>query len=298
MASMTLAEYKLQTQDPLRAGVIQSFIDHAPILKDLAFSDIPGGAISFNREKTLPTSGFRAVGAEYTADGGEIETITEALKIVGGKIEIDRALKAMYGESRQVSAVAMKLKSIARTINATFFKGDGSANSFTGLQARIASGQTVDNGAGGAVLSLAKLDAAILACEGDNRRIYANDQMYLALSVAMRTVGLAGNLQIAQDAFGSPVMTYAGIPVVRAGKNVDGSEVLAFTETNTSSSIYIVSLSPEGVEGVQRGPLEVYVNRSGEAVTAVEPEWYVSYLINSPQSAIRLKNITAGTIVA
>ena len=78
----TLAEYKKQTTDPLRAGVIQTYHENSPALSLLNFQNINGGTIKFNREKTLPGNvGFRALDANYTASFGEIETISEDLKI-------------------------------------------------------------------------------------------------------------------------------------------------------------------------------------------------------------------------
>lgn len=294
--AFTLAEYKKESQDPLVASVYESFINNSPILARMGFESINGGAIQFNRETTLPTTAFRAIGSDYTASEGVITTVTENLKILGGKIKIDRALREMYGEGRLMTSMSMQLKSLARFANYNMVKGDGTGNSFTGWQSRIAAGQTVDNGT--AALSLASFDEAMAELEGENGAIFVGQQLWLLLTAALRNQTLSGNLFRSNDNLGNPMMFYGRLPIVYVGRDASDAEILDFSEAGTTTSAYFVSFDNNGVTGVQTGPIKNYTPVTESVASEFDVEWIMSYIIGNLRSAIRVSGITNATVVA
>lgn len=294
--AFTLAEYKKQSQDPLKTGVIEVYLNNAPFLNYLELEQINGGALVYNRENALPDAGVRAIGSKYTADNGTVEQLTEALKIAGGKIEIDRALRKMYGDSRLATAIDMKTKALARAVNVGFFKGDGTGANFEGLQSRIGVGETIVQG--DTALSLSNLRRAVVECEGDNKVIFVGQEMFLRLSDAKNDASLGGQITITQDAFGNPITYFAGVPVVMAGKDSSDAEILDFSETNTTTSIYVCSFGGNGVVGIENGGLETYAPVVDSVVSEIDIEWLVSWYIGNPKSAYRISGITDVAVVA
>jgi hypothetical protein len=295
--AFTLAEYKKGKDDPRLQGLIEIYLNNAPFLNYTELVNVIGSAVTFTREKTLNTTAFRAIGAAYTASEGEVEEITTALKVAGGKITVDRALLKMQGLERFQWAQAMQVKSLARLLSYTFFKGDGTSDSFEGLQALVQAGQTIDNGT--AALSLAALDEAVAEIEGSNQVMYVGTKMYSRLSAAMRDTSVAGNIYFEPNQFGQQVMMYAGIPVVRAGKDGSDSEILDFSESTSTTSIYLVSSDENGVVGFQNDGITYYdLDRGQDVASDYDIEWLMAPAIQNPNSCYRISGITDAAITA
>lgn len=292
--AVTLAEYKKMSQNVLILAVAQIYLDNSPIMNYLKFTNINGGTIEFLREKTLPDTGFRTVGVAYTTSEGELETVTESLKIAGGKITVDRALVKLYGTDRLVEEQMMQLKSLARTANLAFFKGDGTGGSFTGLQVRATN--VIPQGT--AALSLSNLRKAVVRCKGTDKKIFMNEEMYLKLADAGNSTTLGGLINISKQEFGEPVTYFAGVEVIRAGQDNSGDEVLGFTEASSTTSIYVVSFDEEGMKGVQNGDITDYTPVTESHANEYDIEWLMSYIIRNPAAVQRISEITNAAIVA
>jgi len=295
--AMTLAEYKKTTREPLRAGVIQTFMDNAPVLNYLSFTNIVGSVYSYNAEGTLPDTDFRAINTPFATSSGVVNTSTEEIKIGGGKITIDRALRDMYGDDRLKTDMEMKVKSMARTVSLAFFKGDTGSNAleFDGLQTRISGDQQLVQG--DTALSLGKLREAVVKTKGSNKVIFVGQEMYLRLSDALNDPALSNQLSQATDQFGAPIFYFAGIPVVMAGEATDGSQILDFTEANTTTSIYVCAFESNGVTGIQAKPLQAFEPVKESVGTEFDIEWILSYYIANPDSAYQISGITNVPVV-
>jgi len=293
---ITQVEYKKQTQDPLRAGVVQIYLDVFPALQWLSFSTIKGGSLTFNQEGTLPSAGFREVGNKFTASSGILTPVTENLTISGGKIEIDRALREMYGDDRLNTDMRMKTKALAIALNIAWYKGDGTGGSYTGLQSRIAASETINNGVAG--LSLSKLREAIVRCRGSVKKVFLSTEMKLIIDAAKNDVTLGSQIQMLPGSFGEPATFFAGAELVLAGEDASQAEILDFSEASSTTSIYVVGFGPDGVEGIQSGPMRTYFPKKEAVDTEIDIEWIMSYIINAPRSAYRVDGITNAAATA
>jgi len=289
--------FYLTTQDEFRAAVIQTYKDNSPFIDALTYQSITGGTVTFNREKTLPTGvGFRIVDGEYTSSQGEVEAVTETLKIAGGRTTVDRAILKMYGPARLATDLQMQVSSLARTLNASIFKGDGLSGAFTGLQTRITGDQVIPNGTN--PLSLAKMRDAYLACKGNKKAFFMGEGMYSRLWAAY-DAGVLQNIVFGTDDFGKPVATFAGVPIVLAGEDAARDQVLDFSETTSTTSIYCVSLDEvDGVVGIQNSALETIPMTEVSVVKAWDIEWLNNFMIQTAASAIRISGITDAAVVA
>jgi hypothetical protein len=302
MAALTLAEMARATQvkDPILEGIVKVYTQNAPILGDgqnigaalpaLKFETTTtdgSGGVSFVRQKTLPTTGWRATNVEFVAQAGETEKVSETLKIGGGAVQVDRILRQRVGDAGLAEQIDMTIASFARTWNKAFYKGNGAGNSITGLQARITGAQSVDNLGGGVNLYL--LDKVLLDLRGTDRVLAMGTGVAARIMQAAKT---SNNVNYVPANFGVSPATYNGVPMLLAGEDIDESEILGFTEAGDTSSIYVLSLGANGVVGKQSAPLG-YFNTNGErrVDSSFVVEWDNNFLIKTVRSAYRLRNI-------
>ena len=306
--ALTLAEYmrSQQVMDPRLAGVIKVFTKNAPILGDgqnigapipaLRWENTVGGIVSWVREVSLPTAAFRALNTDFDATEGATEKITEDLKLIGARIEADRAIAPRGNGAGLVTQKLMQVAAVARKFNQTFFKGDGTSNSFTGLQTRLAtSGENlIDNG--GEALDLYLLDKILLNMRGEDRALYMGSGMAARIQQAAKT---QPNVNYTPEIFGQGPARYNGVPIVLAGEDASEAEILGFTEEGTTdkTSIYVLSLdATRGVVGAQTRPLQVLDYDKNKVDESYLIEWDCNFIIKTKRAAYRLKNIADAAI--
>ena len=290
---MTLAEYKKQSQDEFRSQVIETFLNHSPFLSRAIIQTIIGGSVTFNREKTLPTGvGWREVNGEFTVSSGEIEQVTESLNIAGGRTKLDRILKQRYGSDRLATELAMQVKATVRLINADIYKGDGLDGAITGLQTRITGDNVIANGTAG--LSAASLRAALLRCRGTNKTFFCSESVYSHIWAAYND-GTIQNVTFGAGEFGLTVLSFAGVPIVIAGEDGLGDDVLPYDEgTGTDeTSIYLVSFDDtDGTVVIQSDEMNTTPLAEISVLEAYDVEWDMNFMSQTERSAVRISGIT------
>ncbi len=305
--SLTLAQMRLAKveTDPVLAGIIGVFSNNSTVLDRIRVETLAGTSqVTWNREASISgISGFRGLNASYTASEtglGTLEPKSEAYSILGGAFEVDRALMQMGGQAAVLNQWLMKQKAISRDFQKNFFKGATGGDNFTGLPERIDDAQTIETAADGDPLDLGHLDEAIVTLEGDNPYIFVNQSIYLKLQKHVRT---NANINYIPDNFGRYILTYAGVPIVLAGKDTSNDEILAFDETQGESDVtcsaYVISLGEDGVVAAQPGEPQRYENSSnsnGNALRSYELDWLINYRISSPWNAIRIAGVTDAAV--
>lgn len=302
--ALTLVEAAKGEQNVFVRGVIETFIENQRLAQVIPYRDIQGGLDGIVQEAVLPDAQTRAVNEAFTANGlGKLEEIIQALKIYGGDIGIDPFIIATKGADQAARHVALKIKAISNRWTTDFFKGDSGANArdFDGLQNRLSGFNVVSagGGAGGSTLALTLLDEAIMRAH--NARFLAmGRQMSIRLTQAARDSGTSGSVvRTDKNEFGRPVLMYGDLEVVVVTDNSSNDNILGFTEAatggggNTASSIYVLGVGDEGVEGIQNGGFRVR-NLGEDNDTPREDtrvEWYNNFQINHPRSVVRLRDI-------
>lgn len=305
---LTLLE-AAKTADPLSRMVMETYAQSDEILRVLPFETIGGAAKKWNREHTLPTTGFRAINGSWTPAQGVVDPQIESTFIAGGTLIVDNYLIAT-GTSREAQE-RMKVKSLAHKVGYTFVKGDHASDATTpnGLQVRAntTDGTLIANGstAGGDVLTLAKLDEAIDAVPGATH-LYMSKAMRRLLTKGVRA-GIDSPLTTTKDEFGRPIMEYAGLPILLSDGVDMVNTILAFDESNpgggsaVGQSIYVMRIGLDGVHGIQTGG-PPKVEDLGHAVTptalATLVEWYPGLAVAGKNSFARLYGIKTGTPTA
>jgi len=307
--ALTLVEAaKLNPGNVLRNAIIEIYAGSSSILQALPFENINGNALKYNREGAYPGIGFRGVNEAYTASTGVLNPVVESLVIAGGDLDVDKFILDTMGMNQRAIHEAMKVRALALSWTNKFINGNTASDQreFDGLQIRTTGSQVISAGttAGGAALSLAKLDEAIDQCLNPTHLIM-NKAMARRLSAAARLYTVGGYITYDIDAFGQRVMQYNGLPILTVDLDNTGASILGFDEaansgSDTATSIYVVSMGNDGLIGLQNGGIDV--RDMGELQTApvmrTRVEWYNGMAIFNGRAVVRLKFIGDLAVVA
>jgi len=308
--ALTLVEAaKLHSGDVVRSAVIEVYARSSDILRVLPFDNIPGNALRYNQEQTLPGIGFRGVNEGYTEATGIINPVTESLVIAGGDLDVDKFIVRTMGVDQRSTQEVMKIKSLAHRWTKTFLKGDtaSAVKEFDGLQVRLVGNQLINAGStsGGDALSLAKLDELIDAVN-DPSYLIMNKTMRRRLSAAARSSSVGGYITYELDEFGRRVTKYNDLDILIADEDETGTQILPFTEANpgggaaASTSIYCISVGEQKLSGIQNDTIEA--EDLGELDTKpcyrTRVEWYNGITVYHPKAAARLNGIKNAAVSA
>jgi hypothetical protein len=300
-----------------KAGILQTFAQASPLLAAMPLVSVAGNSYAWTREANLGSVGFRAVNAALTEAAGSVETRSVALKIIGGDLDVDNFLIQSHGPATRSAHETMKATLLAQTVAYQIIKGSttaaggatADANGFDGLQVRYGGGfgssAVVDGGenadqiiqnSGGAALSMKSLDEAIQAVDNPTH-ILMSKKMKVNMFAYMRT---SSAVTMTKDEFGRLVTTYNGLPILEAdvlGTSA-GLQQLGFNENNDSStSIYVLSLSDMGLHMVQNGGVQVrdLGEQDSKPVHRTRVEWYCNVVDAHPRCVARLYDISDAT---
>lgn len=296
---LSLLEYSKIVQSPLASGVIEVFASTNPVLERMPFQNIAGNMYKYNVEQALPGVGFRGYNEGYDESVGVLNPQAEALTLFGGDSDYDVALVAMGLGGSDARAVhdALRAKALSLGWLGTFFNGDTSVNpkEFDGIKRRLTGSQVINAGnAGGAAISLDKLDELIDAVRGDGKLLMMNRSMRRAINKAMRAAGQA--VETVQDGFGRQILSYAGTAIAEIDEDATGAAILPFTEDDGSgnadtTSVYCASFGAGYLFGVQTAPMSV--RDLGEVhdrpALRTRTEWYSAPVFAHPKCAARLR---------
>jgi hypothetical protein len=306
---MTLLEAsKLNPGDVVRNGVIEMFARNSDLLRVLPFVDVPGGAYQYTQEGSLPGVAFRGINEAYPESTGILNPQVEILRIAGGDLDVDKAILAFHGQDVRSTHEEMKVKALTLNIGAKLINGDSLSDprEFDGLRNRITGSQLIAAGstANGTPLSLLKLDEAIDAVDSPTHLIMSK-AMKRRLTAAARTETVGGHITYSKDEFGRPVMQYNDLPVLTPDYDDTGDRILKFTEpatsgTATATSIYVVSLGPTMLTGLQNGIMDVndLGELEGKPVLRTRIEWYIGLAALHGRCAARLWSISDAAVTA
>lgn len=249
--AVTLAQAALLSENDLQRGVIETFVQESPVLDRLPLMNIEGNAYAYNEEASLPGVAFRSVNEAYTESTGTVNQKTESLVILGGDADVDRFIVQTRGNLNDQRAIQtrMKVKAASYKFQDTFFNGDVTVDtkSFDGLKKRLTGAQVIDyatNGAGvnaddatrnGFFDALDDLVSRVPGLTAGNGAIYANSAILGKIRSAGRRIG--GVDYFNEDVTGKRILAWNGIPVLDPGANLAGTNILAQTETQGSSSV-------------------------------------------------------------
>jgi hypothetical protein len=264
--AMTLFEAsKLNPGNVVQNAVIEMFARSNDLMRVMQWRDIPGGSLEYKQEGSLPGVAFRGVNEAFAESVGVINSQVETLRIAGGDLDVDRSIVKRHGPAARSEHEMMKVKALSLMIGKKLIKGDSVANplEFDGLQNRITGSQLIAAGstANGTPLSLYKLDEAIDAVP-EATHIVCGMALRRRFTQAARDTAVGGFIQWTKDEFGRQIPSYNGLPIITPDYDETGARIFNFDEpctsgTDTGTSLYVVSIGPGKLIGLQNGVMDV-----------------------------------------
>jgi len=317
MALTLLEASKLNSGTIKEATLIELYPRSSEVLRVLPFQTINGNAISYNLEDRLPGVGFRGVNEGFDESTGIINPQTEALKIGGGDLDVDKFILDTQGQEQRDLQERLKVKALALNWTRQFIKGNSITNPrvFDGLEARIGGGQLLTNvdaaKAPIANLNLLMLDRLIKKVDGPTHLIMHGDLLdRLTMYVSRNNMG--HNITRDINEFGNQITSYRGLPILEIGMDDTGEDILQFdggtvvsrTDAGAAgpavptTSIYCVSIGEgklQGIQGRASGVAGMSIRDLGELqdkpVVRTRVEWYSGLMIQNGRAAARLQGV-------
>lgn len=246
---------QISANDTLTQQVVAQMISRATVLEFAEFYPIVGNA-DYARKAAAASGGqFRALDADYSDNQITPAYANPTLKILGDKVQVDRAherrgLDVASVRARELMSFA---KNLGKQFQYYFFNGAVSSTQFNGLKAIVPSGQKIVAATNGLSVTLGNDNTAktaqqnflelvnqlIQKIDGGAQALFMNAKALSRLTTIAREF-----IQWQANTFGQLIPYYNGVPVRDAGYDKNGSLVVPQNETvGTSSdctSIYAV----------------------------------------------------------
>ena len=248
---------QLSASDPVTQAVVSAMLSRSTVLEFAEFYSIVGNADYARKAASANGGKFRALNTDYPANQVNPVFANPALKILGDKVEVDKAHERRGADVPSVRAMELNsfAQNLGRQFQNYFFNGDNGANSnaFNGLKIQLPTGQKITAGTNGLSVDmgnsdaavknqqnfLEQLDALIETVDGGAQALWMDGKVIARLSSIAR-----GQVVWTKNEFGQQVATYNGIPIRPGGYDNAGNKVLPHTETVGTStnctSIYAV----------------------------------------------------------
>lgn len=285
-------------EDPIAQGVVETFAETSDIANALMFEDAPRGIYSFLQRTSLGDSGFRGLNEGFSESTSTREQVDRRTYPMGGDADLDVKIVDEAVNNIRGDEVAAKVVDMAQLFDFTFVKGTGdfATKDFKGLQAQLTGDQVVDNGNAG--LKLDKLNETI-------DRVKRPGGLLMNRATARRMADFVNNtsthsIRSERDDFGRRVQFYQDLPILIADPIGHARNPLPFTEAPSSSSIYVLDLSMDGVFAIQNGPPEVVDlgQVDDKPVYRHRIYWNIGLVMKDPAAAARLSGITDAATTA
>jgi hypothetical protein len=300
---LSLLEARKHSRSPQELAVITE-LAAGPLMSTMPFREVQGSGLFWKRDEELGDVGFRTFNDGYGESYAEVRQYSEALKLFGGDVKVDRAIVELEGPQARAYQIQSKVRAMRLAFESLVFNGDSNSNAaeFDGLSVRLpaashaTNSQVIQNNSSAAALNLNKLDEVIDAVDAQG------GQKYLLMSKSARRhlsaiARASGQIDIQRSEFGGQQLVYGGIPVLEVDR--DHKNVPILDSTPTDQSIYVVSFGNDHFTGLQNGGPQVRdLGESTDApVLVTRVEWFCSCAIINGRSAARLTNINANASV-
>ncbi len=296
--AITLSEYAKINPRTFESMVRSKIGEMTPLLSRLKFDTVSGSSYKYLKENTLGSASFRALNGTISSSEGDNTEVDVPFAHLSGLVSFDDFLN----NTMKNDQLNKKVRTLSYKANDTFFNGDTGVDalSFNGLVSLVDSSQELETGVNGGALSLGLLDEAIAGTRGTDLAIMLNKALFVKFQKAARTQSVSGNVIFAPDSLGKMILTYNGIPLLMAGEDSSGAQVLDFDEdqgsSSVTSSIYVIDFA-EGVMGIQSETMsqKVVETSFGQDVSF---NWDVALINGETKGLTRIKGVTNLDIVA
>ncbi|KKN77072.1 hypothetical protein LCGC14_0364110 [marine sediment metagenome] len=317
--ALTIAEMAAGMKDQVMAGIILQYARASQLFQKISFEATDSFTIKTWQNKSVTDAVFRDIGSPYTETKDKFSELNEGIYLLGGSIDVDRALR-LPGQ-REIDAWAENLllqsKRYQYGFTNTFINGDRDVNPdrFDGIKKRVeaafvaggvgldqvieAAGLDISSSSANRQTFLDHLETAMYEVdEGQVDLILTSKKGRFALGRVARREGL---LDTTKDQFDKTVPLFRGMPFEEAGTTGDQTtQIITSTETNagastggTATSFYFIRFDKQHIQGWQmHEPRRIYDDIINDGVThRTVFEWPVGLSSFAIKSVVRLRGV-------
>lgn len=310
MASVTLSQSALLSQDELIAGVIENVITVNRFFDLLPFDGIEGNALAYNRENALGDVQMLGVDGSITAKNPATFThVTSTLTTIVGDAEVNGLIQATRSNINDQKAVqvASKAKSCGRQYQNQMINGDGTGDNMTGMIQLVDGTQVVQAGhaagstANGNVLAFADMDETmdlVVDKDGEVDYLMLNARTIRSYNALLRALGGARIDEVVTLPSGKQVPAYRATPIFRndwlpvnqtQGSSNAATTMFAGTLDDGSRSHGIAGLTAANFAGIN---VKEVGERENSDNTLTRVVWYCGLALFSVRGLAALTGIT------
>lgn len=272
-------------------------------------------AYVYNRVKTQPTADFRSIGSgEYVTQESDTDQVTVNLKAFGGAFTVDRIIQNdVKGITNQVAfQLFQKISATKALFSDSFINGDSGTNAlaFDGIEKAVTGSTTekntttaIDLSTSAAITTNANafmdaLDLMLAEMNGTPDMLILNTKLKAIMTGIARRSGNFTTSDI--DAFGRPVLKYAGVPLVSLGdKPGTANPIIGIDATLKETSIYAVRIGLDNVHAVSplgSNVITQYIPdfKSPGAIKKGEVEMVAAVAIKATRGIAALRKLKVG----
>lgn len=329
--ALHLADYALQSNEPLIANVVYSLHRTGSVLQDIPWVTRPTLKMNGVRftNGNLATTNWRKINEEPAVAKSTPEQFSENVYILSNNIDVD--VKLLQDENQIQDPRSLQfnawLEGVVYDVNDKFINNNhvtGDADAPIGLRHRLdnagawgvesalkidAGGATVDLSQGGMTAATAnnfievvqQLFDEMANPDGDGIVLYMNELVKRRFERAIRLLGAGAGWSMTRDAFDREVVRYKNAIIRVIGRKTDGTtQIITNTETSagadgasTFSSIYAVRYGESYAMGWQMNPLTV--NDLGVlnngVIYRINMDWAAGTMFSNTRSLGRIYDI-------
>lgn len=313
--AITLTQAKNFTQDKLAQMIIDEFrkdpLFDLMVFDNTATANGSSLAYVYNRVTTYATAAFRAINSEYDAQEAVTTQITANLKPFGGAFEVDRVIQDnVKGITDQISfQLQQKIKATRALFVDSFINGDSGqdANAFDGVDKAIAGSTTeltpteaIDLSTSAAIdtnfkVFMDQLDKMLAGLDEEPSILMVNRYLKAIMNGVARRSSLFDGKDV--DAFGKPVLKYAGIVIGTAGDKPGTTDpIIGIDGTTGTTSIIALRIGLDGAHAISptgNNVIKYYLPdmTAPGAVKKGEVEMVAAAALKASRAAGALRNI-------
>lgn len=304
------AEADKLSNNQMVAGVIDEIIEKDDLFSVLPFVRVNSKAYVYHREDTGAQNNI-TLGSGLPTFLDPNDTIVEGavpfvevvarLRILAGDVDVDKFLQETESDSNDQLAIqiAKKAKAVGRQYHVALATGDSgsSPKQFDGIKV-LNSGnaaQTLVAGVNGAALTLSMLDQLLDQVPNGADAIVMRRGTLRAFRALMRAAGGTSAAEYMMPAFGRPMLTHNGVPILV-------NDFLPANETQGSGtnlcSVYAARFNEaDGLHGLYGGSdagirIESVGTVQNKDADRMRVKWYCGLALKSSQSMARLSGIS------
>lgn len=314
MALLKVEAEKL-SNNQLVQGVVEEIIEKDPMFALLPFVRVNSKAYVYNREdvgaQNNITTGagqptFINVSDTIVEGAVPFKTITCALRILAGDVQIDKFLQEIDGDTNDQMAIQIsaKAKAVGRQYHNALVNGDASVNSgvvFDGLKALTTNAdanaaQTISASANGGALTFTQLDNLLDLVPNGADALVMRRGTLRAFRAALRLQGGSTGSEVIMNDFGQPMIAHNGVPIL-INDFLPGNETKG-TSAGNVCSVYALRMNEvDGLHGLYGGAsagirIEAVGTHQTKDTDIVRVKWYAGLALKSTKSLARLEGCT------